>query len=105
MLELEIRKEMNIRGKFFNLEGIPSRMNKEAKIKTALVGRYQQANIFHLKGGMYVNELEAQCLKFPNGKHDDVLDAFAMCSLLLDSYSPHYRGKPKMVVMDYSKYL
>jgi hypothetical protein len=49
MLELEIRKEMNIRGKFFNLEGIPSRMNKEAKIKTALVGRYQQANIFHLK--------------------------------------------------------
>ena len=104
MLELEIRKEMNTRGKYFQLEWLPSTMNKEAKIISALQGRYSNASILHLKNWMNVNELEAQLLKFPNWKHDDIVDATAMATMLLDSFRLYHK-KASVVTMDYSKYL
>jgi phage terminase large subunit-like protein len=104
MLELEIRKEMNVRGRFFQMEWLPSTMNKEAKIKSALQGRYSNASILHLKNWLNINELEAQLLKFPNWKHDDIVDATAMATMLLDSYRL-YQKKQAVVTTDYSKYL
>lgn len=104
MLELEIRKEMNVRGRFFQMEWLPSTMNKEAKIKSALQGRYSNASMLHLKNWLNMNELEAQLLKFPNWKHDDIVDATAMATMLLDSFRL-YQKKQAVVTVDYSKYL
>lgn len=86
MLELEIRKEMRKRNTFFILEWQPSTMNKEAKIKTVLQNRYANASILHPKNWVHIGELESQLLKFPNGKHDDIIDSEAMAVMMLNTF-------------------
>lgn len=104
MLELELRKEMNARGRFFQLEWLPSTMNKEAKIKSALQGRYSNASVLHPKNWLFVADLEAQLMKFPNWKHDDIADALAMATMLLDSYRMYRKTSP-VITLNYKPFL
>lgn len=87
MLEIEIRKEMRKRNSFFVLEWQRSSMNKEAKIKSVLQNRYANAAVIHQKRWIWVSELESQALKFPNWKHDDILDSLAMAIMMLSAVS------------------
>lgn len=87
MLEIELRKEMRKRNNFFVLEWQTSSMNKEAKIRTVLQNRYNNASILHQKRGINIPELEWQLLKFPNWKHDDMIDSLAMAVMMLSSVS------------------
>lgn len=87
MLEIELRKEMRKRNTFFVLEWQRSSMNKEAKIKSVLQNRYANAAILHQKRWIWVSELESQALKFPNWKHDDILDSLAMAVMMLSAVS------------------
>lgn len=86
MLEIEIRKEMKKRNTFFLLEWQTSSMNKEAKILSALQPRYSNLTILHPKRWLNIAELEAQLLKFPNGKHDDAVDALSMAVMMLNAF-------------------
>jgi len=74
MLVGEIRKQMKIRDHFFNLEEVRPMGEKEARIKAILAPRMSNHSILHREE---MRELEAQLLKFPNGKHDDIIDALA----------------------------
>ena len=70
-----LKKEMKIRGQFFELLEINSRGEKEARIRSTLQPLYSNHRVFHnesLKG----SDLEDQLLRFPVGKHDDCIDAF-----------------------------
>jgi predicted phage terminase large subunit-like protein len=96
MLDIEIRKEMRKRNNFFILEWQTSSMNKEAKIKTVLQHRYANASIIHQKRWQNIPELEWQLLKFPNGKHDDIIDSLSMAIMMLSSVS--INGKKQKVV-------
>lgn len=87
MLEIEIRKEMRKRNTFFLLEGQTSSMNKEAKIISALQPRYSNLTILHPKRWANIDELQWQLLKFPNGKHDDCIDALSMAVMMLNAFS------------------
>lgn len=98
MLELEIRKEMKKRNNFFMLEWQTSSMNKEAKILSALQPRYSNVSLFHPKRWLHVNELESQLMKFPNAKHDDVVDGLAMAVMMLNSF-----GKTKTSVVRWDR--
>ena len=93
MLELEIRKEMKKRDKFFLLEWLTSTMNKEAKIISALQPRYSNATILHPKRWNNIQEVEWQLLKFPNGKHDDAIDSLAMAVMMLNSFNSRTKNK------------
>lgn len=77
MLALEIRKQMNLRGIFFNLQEVTPMWEKNARIRTLLQPRYGNASIIHPKYHNKLQELELELLKFPNGKHDDIIDAMA----------------------------
>lgn len=39
--------------------------------------RYEAGMMYHLQGGHWVNELEAELLAFPNGAHDDQVDVIS----------------------------
>jgi len=93
MLEIEIRKEMKKRNNFFLLEWQTSSMNKEAKILSALQPRYNNVAIIHQLRWKNVNELEAQLLKFPNGKHDDIIDALSMAIMMLNWFMKNIQTK------------
>ena len=87
MLELELRKQMRLRNRPFLLEWIPSLWEKEAKIKTNLQPKYSNHMILHMKHWENVGELENEALKFPNGKHDDMIDCLASAIKLLDWFT------------------
>lgn len=77
MLALEIKKQMTIRNTFFNLDEINPMGEKNARIKTILEPRYSNANILHPKYHKNTKDLELELLKFPNGKHDDLIDSLS----------------------------
>ena len=41
----------------------------------ALAARYEGGKVFHLRGAPGIAELEAELTAFPNGEHDDLVDA------------------------------
>jgi predicted phage terminase large subunit-like protein len=83
MLALEIRKQMNIRNIFFTLDEISPQGEKEARIRTILQPRYSNHSIYH---NNTCTDLELELLKFPNGKHDDMIDALAWAVNMLNTF-------------------
>ena len=100
MLALEIRKQMNLRNVFFNLEEITPMGEKEARIRTTLQPRYGNMSVFHDPNHPKTIELEMELLKFPNAKHDDIIDSLSGAvrlsdvhsSLNMSVFSPSYPG-------------
>jgi len=80
MLALEIRKQMRLRDKFFVMEEVNPQWEKEARIKSILQPRYSARTILHSRSTENIWELETELLKFPNWKHDDLLDS--LCSAI-----------------------
>lgn len=79
MLALEIRKQMNMRNMIFNLVEVNPMWEKNARIRTLLQPRYWNASIIHPKYHTKIKELELELLKFPNWKHDDIIDSLSAC--------------------------
>lgn len=61
---------------------------KESRIKSTLQPRYSGGVMYHEANGNNVKELELELIKFPNGKHDDMIDALASCVAManIESY-------------------
>lgn len=77
MLAFEMRKQMNSRNIFFNLIEVNPMWEKNARIRTLLQPRYSNASVLHPKYHLKTKELELELLKFPNAKHDDIIDSLA----------------------------
>lgn len=82
MLALEIKKQMRIRDYFFVLDEIRPMWEKESRIKSILQPRYANGSILHKK---WMDNLELELLKFPNWKHDDMIDALSWAVRMLES--------------------
>ena len=74
---------MNIRNIFFTLDEIRPQWEKEARIRTILQPRYSNMSVFH---NNTCNDLELELLKFPNWKHDDIIDSLASAVNMLNTY-------------------
>ncbi len=96
MLALEIRKQMNIRNIFFVLDEINPQWEKEARIRSILQPRYSNLSIFH---NNTCTELELELLKFPNGKHDDMIDALSSAVNMLNTFN--VMKKPQVIIPSY----
>ena len=88
MLAIEIKKQMTIRNVFFVLDEIHPQWEKEARIRSILQPRYSNLSIFH---NNTCNDLELELLKFPNGKHDDRIDALASAVNMINTFSINKR--------------
>lgn len=84
MLALSIKDEMRIRDFYFNLEEVNPRWEKEARIRTILQPLYWSYNIVHVRQEK-ISALELELLKFPNAKHDDIIDSLSWACQLLES--------------------
>ena len=58
MLILEVKKQMNVRNKYFTVDEIVPMGEKEARIKSLLEPRYANCKIFHLRNHNMTLELE-----------------------------------------------
>lgn len=70
-IELEGRK----RGKRLHVEGVKYFSVKEGRIR-GLIPYYSNGLIYHAPGTS--KELEYQLMRFPSGRHDDIIDALSM---------------------------
>lgn len=84
MLYLEIQKQMRMRNTYFVLEWVNPTGEKEARIRTTLQWRYSGRSILHNHS---YPELEAELLKFPNGKYDDRIDALSWAVSMAQTYN------------------
>lgn len=78
-----LRGEMFRQHTYFEIQAIPARTEKIARIKGILAPRYNNGYVIHRKR---LPLLETQLLDFPNGKLD-VPDAMANAVALLDPYA------------------
>ena len=74
--EKNFQEWMGKHNKFFILERLvpDSRQSKNDRIEKALQARYSNGAVYHRKGMV---DLEDELIRFPNGSHDDILDAHA----------------------------
>lgn len=79
MLALELRKQMLARNTLYKIHEMKPSGEKEARIRSVLQPRYSLMTIHHKLWGHNVSELETEALKFPNGTHDDMIDALSSC--------------------------
>lgn len=99
MLAMEIKNQMRIRDKYFTIEEVRPNWEKNARIRSILQPRYSSRSIIHPKNLHSLSALELELLKFPNGKHDDLIDSLASCVTLtqvnssgdrMKVYTPNY---------------
>lgn len=87
----EMNNEMRRRGTWLPITEIKTQpKSKEERIR-GLAPFYEFHHIFHIKGCPQLDELEYELLRFPAGKHDDVIDALA--SILGYVSAPNRKGK------------
>ena len=82
MLWNAIKKEMRLRDFFFTFIEVWSQWNKVARIKTSLQPRYSTHSIIHPRFWENIWEFETELLKFPNWKHDDMIDSLSSAVIL-----------------------
>lgn len=99
MLALEIKKQMMLRDNPFILQELRPTGEKEARIRTTLQPRYSNSWIFHKKWWKNVQDLETELLKFPKGRHDDMIDALA--SAIAISKTQNINKKQSIAVPSY----
>ena len=78
VLQYSLNDEMRKRNRFIPIEELPTdtTKTKEDRIR-ALIPRYYQGTILHLKNLPNNDWLEDELLRFPKGSHDDIIDALA----------------------------
>lgn len=99
MLALELKKQMRLKDKHFMLEEIRPQWEKNSRIRAALQWRYSSGSILHCKNISNTSWLETELLKFPNWKHDDMIDSLASC-VAMSKVNSVWRKK-KIYVPDY----
>lgn len=73
----ELLNEQKRRGYWLPIEEIRSRDHtKEERIR-GLAPLYEFGHIYHIKECPELDEMEYELLRFPTGKHDDIIDALA----------------------------
>ena len=67
-------------------------MTKRQRTKT-LSGRMQQGRVFLPENAVWTGPLVAELLRFPNGVHDDQVDALAWVGLMMTEYATFYEAR------------
>ncbi len=67
------------------------RRDKEARAR-AIQGRMQQGRVFFPENAVWTGPLVAELLRFPNGVHDDQVDALAWVGLMMSEYATFYEA-------------
>ena len=90
VLAYNLRDEMKVRGRYLPMIELrrDTAESKENRIR-ALVPRYLTHNVYHPKSHPHLSDMEMELVRFPRGKHDDIIDATS--DLLQMAFTPKKR--------------
>lgn len=80
--------------KFYINELATGRRDKVLRAR-AIQGRLQQGKLFFPRDKAFLDPLVNEMLRFPNGVHDDQIDALAWLGLMMQDYNVIRDGRPK----------
>tara|TARA_Y100001937_G_C7024580_1_gene287089 strand:- start:233 stop:853 length:621 start_codon:yes stop_codon:yes gene_type:complete len=86
-LEKRVRERRLYEAYFKDLK--VGRRDKEARAR-AIQGRMQQGMVYFPKDAVWTGPLVAELLRFPNGVHDDQVDALAWIGLMMTEFSTYF---------------
>ena len=86
-LEKRVRERKLHEAYFRDLKA--GRRDKEARAR-AIQGRMQQGMVYFPKAPLWVGPLIAELLRFPNGVHDDQVDALAWIGLMMTEFATYF---------------
>jgi len=86
-LEKRVRERKLHEAYFRDLK--PGRRDKEARAR-AIQGRMQQGMVCIPRDPLWVGPLVAELLRFPNGVHDDQVDALAWIGLMMTEFATYF---------------
>ena len=86
-LEKRVRERKLYEAYFKDLK--VGRRDKEARAR-AIQGRMQQGMVYFPKDAVWSGPLVAELLRFPNGTHDDQVDALAWIGLMMTEFSTYF---------------
>ena len=75
-LQYTLTDAMRARNIYLPIVELKAERSKEERIE-GLIPRYANGAIYHLQQCPYREALEDQLMRFPRGKHDDIIDALA----------------------------
>jgi len=75
-LQYSLTDAMRSRNIFLPVVELKAERSKEERIR-GLIPRYANGTIYHLQQCPHREELEDELMRFPRGKHDDIIDALA----------------------------
>lgn len=75
-LKYPLVDEMRRRNMFLPIVELKAEKSKEERIR-GLIPRYSNGTIYHLQQCPYRSDMENELLRFPRGRHDDIIDALA----------------------------
>lgn len=99
MLANAVKDRMRQEDFYFNLEEVTPRGEKEARIRTILQPIYASGRMTHIKGAN-INDYEVELVRFPNWKHDDMIDACSQAVSILESVSINQNAR-KIFIPNY----
>lgn len=83
-----LRQLMGERGVYCDIESLPSVMSKTQRAQ-AIRGRMAMGKLFLPKKMSWTEQIVSECLHFPMGSHDDIVDAMSLLGRILDTtYNP-----------------
>lgn len=104
-VKTEVEKEMAIRGIFFTIIPVEDKRNKFVRIKDTLQGLASQGRLYALSTHI---ELHSQFKDYPQVKHDDLLDALSIATMLINpallAAGNVYEGEYEVLYEDESSY-
>ena len=86
LLEKRVRERGLYEAYFKDLK--TGRRDKEARAR-AIQGRMQQGMVFLPRNELFTGPLVAELLRFPNGVHDDQVDALAWVGLMMTEFATY----------------
>ena len=90
-----LEKEMPRRGSFFRVVALKAEKKKEIRIDN-IQPRFAVGTVWFKRGASWLEKLEGELLAYPNGVHDDIIDALAYMEQL--AVSPYeYKNYGRML--------
>jgi predicted phage terminase large subunit-like protein len=84
------------------IKGIPpGRESKEARAES-VTGLFESGRIKFPRNAPWVAEMISECLRFPNGRHDDMVDALVLGIRQMRDTIDHYHRKQRDQALPYS---
>lgn len=79
----------------FNYEELKTGRRDKIARSRPIQGRMQQGMVYFPTRAPWVQQMVNELLRFPNGKHDDQVDALAWIGQMMDTFSVYTAPKPK----------